>query len=58
MKMGRRASQELDDHLCQIEIKVITVGISIYFCLDKLEGTGITVEGVIEDAERGCGEIP
>ena len=56
--MGRRASQELDDHLCQIEIKVITVGISIYFCLDKLEGTGITVEGVIEDAERGCGEIP
>ena len=58
MKMGRRTFQELDDHLYQIEIKVIAVGISIYFWLDKLEGTGITVERVIDDAERGCGEMP
>ena len=58
MKMRRRTSQELDDHLCQIEIKVIAVGISIYFWLDKLEGTGITVKRVIDDAERGCGEMP
>ena len=56
--MGRRTFQELDDHLYQIEIKVIAVGISIYFWLDKLEGTGITVERVIDDAERGCGEMP